>query len=90
MVASRAGHAFLESREKCGRRITEVFEGAAQLVEIGTALGVLRPMTRQNRLLLSAARLELVPRDAGQIGFVDEQLTLGDAHREDLGDVIVG
>lgn len=72
MVASRAGHAFLEGREKCGRRVTKVFEGVAQLVEIGTALGVLRPVTRQNRLLLSAARLELVPRDAGQIGLVDE------------------
>ena len=41
-------------------------------------------------LVPGAARRELVARDARQVGGVHEQLALGDAHRQDVGHVVVG
>ena len=37
-----------------------------------------------------AAGGELVARDAGEVGGVDEELALGDADGQDVGDVVVG
>lgn len=90
MVARRARQAFLESTKEGGPGLAELGEGAAHLVDVGSAVGVRRPMTGQDRPLLSTATPKLVPRDAGQVSLVDEEFVLGDAHRQDLGDVVVG
>lgn len=90
MVASRAWQAFLEGGKEGGGGLTELCEGAAQLIEVRSAVGMRRPVTGQDRALLSTATTKLVSRDAGQVGLVDEELVLGDAHWQDLGDIIVG
>ena len=41
-------------------------------------------------ILAGAAWGQLVSRDAPQVGGVDEQLVLGDAHGQDIGDVLIG
>lgn len=41
-------------------------------------------------LEVRATRGELVPRDAAQVRGVHEQLSLGDAHRQEVGDVVIG
>lgn len=89
VVAGRARLVFFQGCEECGRRAAQVAEGAAQVVQIGAAVGVWRSMTGQDRALLGAARLELVACDAGQVGLVDKELVDGDAHGENLGNVFV-
>ncbi len=90
VIASRAVLVFFERGEKGGRWITKIGKGAAQLVEIRPVLGVARAVPIENGSALGTARQERVARDTGQVGLVDEQLVLGNAHREDLGDVLVG
>ena len=56
-------------------------EGALSLV-VGVQAGGVEPEP-------GAARSDLVARDAAQVGGVHEQLALGDADRQDVGDVVV-
>ena len=90
VVSGRAMFAFLERDQEGGGRGTEIGEGAAQLVEIPAALSMSWTMSVENGLELGATRQQRVAGDTAQIGLVDEQLMLGDAHREDIGDVLVG
>ncbi len=90
VVAGRAMLVFLERIEEGGGRVTDVGEGAAQLVEIGAVLGMSWTMAIEDGLLLGSTRAQRVASDTGQVGLVDEQLVFGDAHWEDLGDVVVG
>ena len=90
VVGRGARVALLEGRQKCVRGIAQVLEGAAQLVEVRTALGVSGAVPGEDRVLLRTARFQLVARDAVQVGLVDEELVLGYAHREDFGDVVIG
>ena len=90
VVTGRAGRVLLERGQEGGGRGAKIGEGAAQLVEIGAALGMSWTMSVDNGLELGATRQERVAGDTAQIGLVDEQLGCGDAHREDIGDVLVG
>ena len=90
VIARRARLAFLEGEEEGVRRVSETVEGRAQLAEIGTTVGVAGAVPGKDRVLLRAPGLERVMRDQGQVGLVDEELVFGDAHGQDLGDVLVG
>jgi hypothetical protein len=90
VVAGRAGRVLLQRRQEGGGRLTESAEGASQLVECRAALGMWWTMSVDNGLQLGTPRQQRVARDTAQIGRVDEQLLLGDAHRQDVGDVRVG
>ena len=90
VVTGRSMRVFLERREESGGRITEIGEGATQLVEIRAPLAAWWTMAVEDRLAPGATRQQRVAGDTAQIGLVDEQLVLGDAHREDIGDVVVG
>ncbi len=77
--------------EEAGSVLAHLVEGDAELVEID---GALPPGLRVEPLGIepepSAAGRELVAGDAGEVGGVDEELSLGDADREDVGDMRVG
>ena len=77
--------------EEAGGVLAHLLEGDAQLIEID---GALPPGARVKpggvELEPSAAGRELMARDAGEVGGVDEELALGDADRQDVGDVVVG
>ena len=68
----------LERGQEGGGRSAKVGESAAQLVEVGAALGMLWTMSVEDGLQLRAPRQQRVAGDAAQIGLVDEQLVLGD------------
>ena len=68
-----------------------LLEGAAELVEVHEAVAA-RARVEPGRVEpepLAAGR-ELVACDAGEVGGVDEELALGDADRQDVGDVVIG
>ena len=71
--------------------LAHLLEGEAELVEIHRALA---PRSRMKASRVEpeplAAGRELVARDAGEVRGVDEELALGDADRQDVGDVVVG
>jgi hypothetical protein len=85
------GRAEAHQAEELGRALAHVAERDAELIEIDRAPALRRRMEPGGiELLAGAARGELVTRDAPQIGGVHEQLALGDAHRQEVGDVVVG
>src|SRR5262249_57091860 len=62
-----------------------------ELVEIDGAFAARgRVVAGGVELVAGAARGELVAGDAAEVGGVDEQLALGDAHGQDVGHVLVG
>lgn len=79
-----------EPEESCGA-IAEAGKHCGELVEIDRALppGGLVEASRIS-FRTGAARRELVARDAVEIGGVNEELTLGNADGQDVGDVLVG
>lgn len=79
-----------EPEESCGA-IAEACEHGGELVEIDRALppGWLVEASRIS-FRTGAARRELLARDALEIGGVNEELTLGNADGQDVGDMLVG
>ena len=85
------GRAEAHQAKELGGTLAHVAEREVELVEIerwpslwrGVQPGGVEPQAR-------ASRAELVARNAPEIGGVHEQLALGDAHRQDVGDVVVG
>jgi hypothetical protein len=76
--------------EEGGTARAQTFERDGELIEIEGALAARRRVEAGGvELVPGAARGELVAGDAGQIGRVDEQLALRDAHRQDVGHVVV-
>lgn len=71
--------------------LAHVFEGDAKHVEVDRCLS-LRSWVESGGIEPEslAARGELVACNAGQVGGVDEELLLGDADGEEIGDVVVG
>lgn len=79
-----------EPEESCGA-VAEAGERCGELVEIDWALppgGLVEAGGVSFRT--GAARRELVARDAREIGGVNEELALGNADGQDVGDVLVG
>src|ERR1035438_10205335 len=74
-----------------GGALAHSLEGDVELVEIDGALALGGRM-EAGRVELEAlpAGGELVARNATQVGRVDEELTLRDAHGQDVGHVVVG
>ena len=69
----------------------QTVEDGSELIEIHGALAARRRVQALGiELEAGAARRELVTRDARQVGGVDEQLALGDADGQEVGDVVVG
>jgi hypothetical protein len=85
---SRAG---AHQAKEGGGALAHLLEGAAQLVELERALA-LRKRVQAGRVepQALAARRELVAGDAAQVGGVDEELALGNADGDDIGDMLVG
>lgn len=80
-----------EQPEERGSALAEALKRGGELVEIDGALAPRgRMVTRGIELVAGATRGELVARDATEVGGVDEQLALGDAHGQDVGHVLVG
>jgi hypothetical protein len=71
--------------------IAHLLESYAELVKIDGRAPAL-PVVEALRIELQAAtpRSELVGRNALEIGGIHEELALGDAYREQVGDVVVG
>ena len=70
------------------RALAHVLEGDAELIEIDLGrLSADADASRRVELEASAARRELVPRDAWRVRRVDEELALRDAHGQDVGHV---
>jgi Uma2 family endonuclease len=91
LVAPDPWRARAQQPEERGRPRTQAVERHGELIEIHRALAARRWMeARRVELEPEAARRELVASDARQVGGVDEQLVLGDAHRQDVGHVVVG
>ena len=87
----RRGGPALMRRKKRAACSPMLLEGDAELVEVDGALPAgprVEPGGVEPEPL--AAGRELVARDAGEVGGVDEELALGDADRQDVGDVVVG
>jgi len=76
--------------EERGAALTDAVEGAGELVEIESALA---PRRRVETLGIDhaprATGSELVTSNALEVGTVDDELALGDAHGEQIGDVVV-
>lgn len=77
--------------EELGGTLAHALECPAQLVGIG-GRAMSRGWVKAVRVELEAlsAGGKLMASDAAQIGAVDEQLVLGDAHGQDVGDMVVG
>ncbi|XXT55491.1 hypothetical protein WMF28_23400 [Sorangium sp. So ce590] len=79
-----------EAEEACGV-LTHLLEGGAEHLEVD---GALAPRRRVQagwiELEPLAAWSQLVTRDAGEVGAIDEELVLRDADRQEVGDMIVG
>ncbi len=77
--------------EELGGTLAHALECLAQLVSIG-GRAMSRGWVKAVRVELEAlsAGGKLMASDAAQIGAVDEQLVLGDAHGQDVGDMVVG
>jgi hypothetical protein len=77
--------------EESGGVIAEMVEGDAELIEVDGA-GASGAGVKSGRIEPEplAARGELVARDAGEVGGVDEELALGDADGQDVRYVVVG
>ena len=82
--------ALAHQAKELGGALAHALESETELVQVDRALSLrLRVEAGGIQLEPRAARSELVTRDALQICGVHEQLALRDAHREDVGDVIV-
>lgn len=80
-----------EQPEEGGGAFSEALERGGELVEIDRAPAARRRMVAGGvELVAGASRGEFVARDAAEVGGVDEQLALGDAHGQDVGHVLVG
>lgn len=91
LVAPNAWRAGAQQTEEGGSALAHALECAGEAIEIDRTLSARRWMeTGRIELEPRASRRELVARDAGEVGGVDEQLALRDAHGEDVGDVVVG
>ncbi len=90
VVAGEAALGGGEAGEEAGSVEADVGEGLLDLGEVGAA--AIPGWVDELRIDVhpSAARREFVARHEPEIGGVDEELVLGDADREDLGDVVVG
>jgi hypothetical protein len=78
----------LEAEQEVGGRVAEPFEGGAHEIEVGRPR--LRCAARERCALVGALRQPLVDDDRPQVGAVDVHLGLGDADRQEGGDVLVG
>lgn len=77
--------------EEGGGVLSHLLEGDAELVEIDRALASRgRVQSGGVELEPESARRELVARDTGQVGGIDEELSLSDADRQQVGDMVVG
>lgn len=88
-----AGEAALrgdEAGEEAGAVEADVGEGLLDLGEVSAAAIPGRVDELRVDVHAPAARRELVARHETEVGGVDEELVLGDADGEDLGDVVVG
>lgn len=91
MKAAEAGLSDRERLKERGARLAHLLEGGGELREIGHAFSTewrVQPLGVE--LEMRATRGELVLRDAAQVRGVHEQLALGDAYRQEIGDVVVG
>jgi len=71
--------------------LAHVGERDAELIEIDRALALCRRMEACGiETQAGAARREFVACDAAQVGGIDEEFVLGDADRQEVGDVVVG
>lgn len=77
----------LDPLEEPRRRLAEVPECLAELVQVG-ASARRGAMAGHRHVIAGAREVELVTRDAGEIHGVDDDLGLGHAHREQVGDVL--
>jgi hypothetical protein len=66
-----------------------LLESGAQLVEVDDAAAPRLVRAGRGDVRAGAARRELVARDAAQVGGVDEELMLRDAHGQEVGHVLV-
>lgn len=90
MVAAPSRLGDREGLEEVVSTLSHLLEGLGELIEIGNALALRRGMDpRRIDLHAGAASGDLVMGRKGEIGAVDEELVLGDAHGQDLGDVVV-
>jgi hypothetical protein len=80
-----------EQPEEHGGTLAHALERSGELVEIDGALAAGRWMVAGGvELRARASRGELMARDAPEVGRVDEELALGDAHGHDVGHMLVG
>lgn len=78
------------SKELSGA-LAHLLEGRADLVETdGWASALISVEAQWIELQPAAARDQLVSRNALEVGGVHEELALGDADRQEIGDVVVG
>lgn len=79
-----------DEAEELGGALAHRLEGEPDLLEVDGAPSLGRRMEPSGvDLEAGSARAELVARDQAQVGGVDEELTLGDPHRDKVGDVLV-
>ena len=78
-----------EPGEEAGAIHADACEGLLDLGEVGAAAIPGRMDEIGVDVHAAAARGELVARDEPEVGRVDEELVLGDADGQDLGDVVV-
>ncbi len=77
------------SEEGCGV-LPHLLERRAELFDVDGRLAVRSRVQAERVGSPAAAGTEPVAREAGEVGPVDEELGLGDAEREKVGDVVVG
>ena len=86
-----AGRQGDELGEERGRALAQLGEGLAELVAVDDGLPVgVRVQAERVNLFAATARAQLVAREARDVGAVDEELRLGHAQGEKVGDVVVG
>lgn len=90
LTAPNAGSAEAHQAEEGGGALAHALEGDLDLVQVDGAPAVGRRMELGGiELETLTAWSELVACDALQVGRIDEELALGHAHRQQIGDVIV-
>ena len=90
VVAGEAALRGGEAGEEACTALAAVGEGLLDLGEVGAAAIPGRVDELRVDVHAAAAGRELVARHEPEVGGVDEELVLGDADGEDLGDVVVG
>lgn len=89
VIASEAALRGGKAGEEAGAVGTDVGESLLDLVEVGASAIPGRVDELRVDVHSPAARCELVAGHEAEVGGVDEEFVLGDADRENLGDVVV-